>query len=87
MKQPVIQEILTQSGLVDEAGLAKALREEPRTRDAAILILTSETSVESESKGLEIGADDYLAKPVEPKRLAARIKALLGARARRAASA
>lgn len=87
MKQPVIQEILTQSGLVDKAGLAKALREEPRTRDAAVLILTSETSVESESKGLEIGADDYLAKPVEPKRLAARIKALLGARARRAASA
>lgn len=88
MKQPVIQEILTQSGLVDEAGLAKALREEPRTRDAAILILTSETSVESESKGLEIGADDYLAKPVEPKHLAARIKALLDrARARRAASA
>ena len=68
--------------------LTKALREDPRTRDAAILILTSETSVESESKGLEIGADDYLGKPVEPKRLAARIKALLGrARARRAVSA
>ncbi len=73
---------------MDGIALTKALREEPRTRDAAILILTSETSVESESKGLEIGADDYLAKPVEPKRLAARIKALLGrARARRAATA
>jgi two-component system alkaline phosphatase synthesis response regulator PhoP len=73
---------------MDGIALTKALREDPRTRDAAILILTSETSVESESKGLEIGADDYLAKPVEPKRLAARIKALLGhARPRRAASA
>jgi type IV pilus assembly protein PilB len=71
---------------MDGIALTKALREDPRTRGAAIIILTSETSVESESKGLEIGADDYLAKPVEPKRLAARIKALLGrARARRAA--
>ncbi|MBI1951775.1 MAG: Flp pilus assembly complex ATPase component TadA [Acidobacteria bacterium] len=73
---------------MDGIALTKALREDSRTRDAAIVILTSETSIESESKGLEIGADDYLAKPVEPKRLAARIKALLGrARARRAASA
>ncbi len=73
---------------MDGIALVKALRDDPATRDAAIIILTSETSVESESKSLEIGADDYLAKPVEPKRLAARIRALLGrARGRRAASA
>lgn len=35
MKPPVIQEILTQSGLVDEAGLAKAL--EIRARDGGSL--------------------------------------------------
>lgn len=73
---------------MDGIALTKALREEPETRETAIIILTSETSVESESKGLEIGADDYLAKPVEPKRLAARIRALIGrARGRRTASA
>jgi len=54
----------------------------------AILMLTSEGSADSEARGLEVGADDYLVKPVEPKRLAARVKAILGrARARQAAGA
>ena len=66
---------------LDGISMIAALREDPRTRDMAILLLTSETSIESESRGLAIGADDYLAKPVEPRRLAARIRAVL-ARAR-----
>ena len=86
-KPDVVVSDLNMPGL-DGIALTKALREDPATREAAIIILTSETSVESESKGLEIGADDFLAKPIEPKRLAARIKALLGrTRGRRAASA
>ena len=40
-------------------------------------MLTSESSVESEAEGLEAGADDDILKPVEPRRLAARGKALL----------
>jgi DNA-binding response OmpR family regulator len=40
-------------------------------------MLMSEASVESETEGLAAGADDYLLKPVEPRRLAARVKALL----------
>jgi DNA-binding response OmpR family regulator len=43
-------------------------------------MLTSESSLESEEASLAAGADDYMAKPVEPRRLAARVKAL---RARR----
>jgi hypothetical protein len=43
-----------------------------------VLMLTSESSVESETQGLAAGADDYIAKPAEPRRLAARVKALLG---------
>jgi DNA-binding response OmpR family regulator len=46
--------------------------------DVRILMLTSESSIESETEGLEAGADDYILKPVEPRRLAARVKALLG---------
>jgi type IV pilus assembly protein PilB len=54
------------------------LRRDPRMAQVRILMLTSEDSVESEAQGLEAGADDYILKPVEPRRLAARVKALLG---------
>jgi DNA-binding response OmpR family regulator len=48
-------------------------------------MLTSETSIEAEAEGLAAGADDYLLKPVEPRRLAARVKALLSRSGSRAA--
>jgi CheY-like chemotaxis protein len=56
--------------------MVKALRGDPRTSQVRILMLTSESSVESETEGLAAGADDYILKPVEPRRLAARVKAL-----------
>ena len=56
--------------------MVKALRADPRTFGVRILMLTSESSIESETEGLEAGADDYILKPVEPRRLAARVKAL-----------
>ena len=62
--------------------MVRALRADPRTSGVKILMLTSEASVESETEGLQAGADDYILKPVEPRRLAARVKALLGRRAR-----
>ena len=65
--------------------MVKALRADPSYSDVRILMLTSEASVESETEGLEAGADDYLLKPVEPRRLAARVKALLARSGSRAA--
>ncbi|HEV8377187.1 MAG TPA: ATPase, T2SS/T4P/T4SS family [Candidatus Polarisedimenticolia bacterium] len=62
---------------MDGIALVQELRADPRTKAAGIIMLTSEDSVESEARGLAIGADDYLAKPVEPKRLAARVRAIL----------
>jgi type IV pilus assembly protein PilB len=58
--------------------MVKSLRADARTAHVRILMLTSESSVESETEGLEAGADDYILKPVEPRRLAARVKALCG---------
>jgi type IV pilus assembly protein PilB len=57
--------------------MVKALREDPRMAQVRILMLTSEASIECETAGLAAGADDYILKPVEPRRLAARVKALL----------
>jgi type II secretory ATPase GspE/PulE/Tfp pilus assembly ATPase PilB-like protein/CheY-like chemotaxis protein len=56
--------------------MVKALRGDARTSQVRIIMLTSESSVESETEGLAAGADDYILKPVEPRRLAARVKAL-----------
>ena len=73
----VIVTDLNMPGL-DGFAMVTALRQDPRTSGVAILMLTSESSVETETRGLEAGADDYLVKPVEPRRLAARVKALIG---------
>ena len=62
---------------MDGIAMVRALRADPLTRDIAILMLTSEDSLDSETRALSAGADDYILKPVEPRRLAARVKALL----------
>ena len=61
--------------------------------DLPILMLTARGEPMDRVVGLEIGADDYLAKPFEPRELLARLRAILrrkgsaGARARCCASA
>jgi DNA-binding response OmpR family regulator len=62
---------------MDGMAMVKALRADALTHDIPILMLTSEGSVDSETLALSLGADDYILKPVEPRRLAARVKALL----------
>jgi type IV pilus assembly protein PilB len=57
--------------------MVKQLRSNPATAGTRILMLTSEESVDTETEALAAGADDYILKPVEPRRLAARVKALL----------
>ena len=56
--------------------MVKALRLDPRTSQVRIIMLTSESSAESEAEGFAAGADDYILKPIDPKRLAARVKAM-----------
>jgi len=62
---------------MDGLSMVKALRADPETANIAVLMLTVDSSVEGETSGLAAGADDYIVKPVEPRRLAARVKALL----------
>jgi type IV pilus assembly protein PilB len=68
---------------MDGITMVKALRAEASTREIAVLMLTSEQSVEREAQALEAGVDDYILKPVEPRRLAARVRSVLARSQRR----
>src|SRR3974390_2962601 len=54
--------------------LARAIR---ANSSVPILMLTARDEKESRIKGLEIGADDYLAKPFEPRELSLRVGSIL----------
>ncbi|PWE29338.1 DNA-binding response regulator [Maritimibacter sp. 55A14] len=58
----------------DGVSLTQSLRE---TNSAPILLLTAKGDASDRIRGLEAGADDYLAKPFEPKELLLRINAIL----------
>ena len=61
----------------DGLDLCRELRASPRTRHLPLLMLTARGEPPDRIVGLEIGADDYLPKPFEPRELLARVKALL----------
>lgn len=61
----------------DGLDLCRELRAQPRTRQVPLLMLTARGEPMDRIVGLELGADDYLPKPFEPRELLARIKALL----------
>ena len=61
----------------DGLDLTRELRAQPRTRRLPLLMLTARGEPMDRIVGLEIGADDYLGKPFEPRELLARVKALL----------
>jgi DNA-binding response OmpR family regulator len=61
----------------DGLDLTRELRAEPATRRLPLLMLTARGEPMDRIVGLEIGADDYLPKPFEPRELLARLKALL----------
>lgn len=67
----------------DGLDFTRTLRAEPRFRRLPLLMLTARGEPTDRIVGLELGADDYLGKPFEPRELLARVKALL----RRAAPA
>lgn len=61
----------------DGLDLCRELRANPRTRHLPLLMLTARGEPMDRIVGLEMGADDYLPKPFEPRELLARVKALL----------
>jgi two-component system phosphate regulon response regulator OmpR len=67
--------------LPGEDGLAICRRLRGAKNDVAIIMLTAKGEDVDRIVGLELGADDYLAKPFNPRELVARIHAVLRRRA------
>lgn len=63
-------------GLPDLDGL-HLVRQVQAVCDSAILILTGRQSVDDRILGLELGADDYMVKPFEPREVVARVNTIL----------
>ena len=69
----VVLDLRLQAG-EDGLSLARQLREES---DIALIMLTGRGDWVDKVVGLEIGADDYVTKPFEPRELLARIRSVL----------
>jgi EAL domain-containing protein (putative c-di-GMP-specific phosphodiesterase class I)/CheY-like chemotaxis protein len=55
-------------------GVIDALRGDPATERLPIIMVTAESDVDARVRGLDAGADDYLAKPVDIDELVARVR-------------
>ena len=65
--------------LPDTPGMtfARRLRNDPRTKEIPIIMLTARTGETDRVAGLEAGVDDYITKPFFPRELLARIRAVM----------
>jgi DNA-binding response OmpR family regulator len=62
---------------VDGLEICRIIRSTDATADLPIIMLTARAEESDRIVGLELGADDYLAKPFSPNELVARVRALL----------
>jgi len=62
---------------LDGVSVLRKLRESEKTRQTPVLMLTAKTDESDILVGLELGADDYMAKPFSVKEVIARIRAIL----------
>ena len=63
----------------DGLAVCRALRDEPRTADSKIVMLTARADEEDRVEAFEAGADDYITKPFSPVQLLDKVIEVLGA--------
>jgi two-component system alkaline phosphatase synthesis response regulator PhoP len=76
-KQPDVVILDVMMPEMDGIEVCDVLRNNPSTKHIRICFLTARSEDYSQIAGLDAGADDYVAKPIKPRVLISRIKALL----------
>src|SRR5215472_16765292 len=62
---------------IDGLEICRRLRQDPATASLPIVMLTAKGEEVDRVLGLELGADDYIVKPISPKEVVARVRAVL----------
>jgi len=62
---------------MDGYEVCRRLKSDTKTQDIPVIFVTSMSEVEDETKGLEVGAIDYITKPISPAIVKARVKSHL----------
>jgi putative two-component system response regulator len=66
---------------MDGYEVCQHLKSDPTTREIPVIFLTAKSEVEDEKKGLELGAVDYITKPISPPIVMARVATQLSLKA------
>lgn len=75
LHEDIYEAVILDLGLPNMDGLAVLKRLRARKHSASVIVLTARDSLEDLITGLDIGADDYLIKPIKLIELAARLRA------------
>ena len=62
---------------VDGTIVCRLLKNDPRTKNIPIVMVTAKTEEKDRVTGLELGADDYITKPFSPREVVLRVSAVL----------
>lgn len=61
---------------IDGVGVCQEIKSDPTSRLTPVILISSSAGSEDHLRGIAAGADDFFAKPINPDRLAARVRAL-----------
>ena len=61
--------------------VCREIRDQPRSDETTIIMLTARTGEDQRAVGLAAGADDYISKPFSPEHLLDKLREILGPRA------
>jgi two-component system chemotaxis response regulator CheY len=74
--------VITDINMPDINGLelVQFIRKSDRHRSTALIIISTQSSEKDRARGLSLGADDYLPKPLDPEALLSTVQRLLANR-------